>query len=79
MVYLLKCEEYQKYYVASTTNSFTRRFNNHESSLLRYGKGKRGEHLYSHFFAEGHVGLNNVRVPIIDRTDLTKPTEREAF
>ena len=58
VVYLLKCERCRKDYVGSTINSFRERFNNHESSLLRYGKGKRGilgEHLYSHFFAEGYA------------------------
>ena len=47
-----------------------------------YGKAKTaipGEHLYSHFFAESHVGLNDVRVQIIDRINVTTPTEREAF
>ena len=78
----MKCEQCHKRYVGSTINSFRKRFNNHKSSLLRYRKGKRsiqGEHLYLHFFAEGHVGLNDVKVQIIDRTDVTKPTEREAF
>ena len=82
MIYLLKCERCHKHYVGSTINSFRKRFNIHKSSLHRYGKGKRGipaEYLYSHFFAEGDVGLNDVRVQIIDRTDVTKSTEREAF
>ena len=58
VVYLLKCERCRKDYVGSTINSFRERFNNHESSLLRYGKEKKGilsEHLYSRFFAEGHA------------------------
>ena len=82
VIYLLKCGRCHKHYVGSTINSFRKRFNNHKSSLLRYGKGKKGmpgEHLYSHFFAEGHVGLNDVTEQIIDRTDVTEPTEREAF
>ena len=82
VVYLLKRERCHKHYVGSTINSFRKRFNNHKSSLHRYGKGKRGipaEYLYSHFFAEDHVGLIDVRVQIIDRTDVTQSTEREAF
>ena len=49
---------------------------------MRYGKGKEGipgEHLYSHFLAECHMGWNDVRMHIIVRTDVTKPTEREGF
>ena len=39
------------------------------SGMERGKRGISGEHLYSHFFAEDHVGL----------TDVTKPTEMEAL
>ena len=58
------------------------RFNNHKSSLLRYGKGQRGmagEHLYEHFFEAGHEGLSDMAYKIIDKTDFNKPVEREGF
>jgi hypothetical protein len=35
--------------------------------------------LYEHFFGEGHSGLSDVRVQIIDSTDVIKPTEREIY
>ena len=89
MIYLLKCEQCHKHNIGSTINSFRKRFHNHDSNLLRYGKGKRGMEMEKGvyqvsiyiciFFAESHVGLTDVRVKIIDRTDVTKPKEREAL
>ena len=40
---------------------------------MRYDKGQRGipgEHLYSHFFSNGHEGVNDMTVLIIDKTDV---------
>ena len=57
-------------------------FNNHKSSLRKYGQGIRhmaGEHLYAHFFGEEHEGLADLRVIIIDKTNMNDPTQREAF
>ena len=68
--------------MGSTITSFRYRFNNHKSSLTRFGRGQRGicgEHLYSHFFSKGHSGLTDVSVPIIDKTDIGDPTTREGF
>ena len=59
--------------MASTNTSFRARFSNHKSSLNSYGKGQKGtcgEHLYAHFWEEGHRGLDNVVVQIIDDTDV---------
>ena len=52
-------------------------FNNHKSSLKRLGKGQRGiagEHLYAHFLEEGHKGIEDIQVKIIDRTNVNDPT-----
>ena len=51
--YLIKCKRCGKQYIGSTINTFRIRFNNHKSSLNRYGTGQRnipGEHLCSYFF-----------------------------
>ena len=58
--------------------------NNHKSSLNRYGQGLRninGQHLYDNFLGEGHSGLSDFRVQIIDSTDVIviNPTERESY
>ena len=82
VVYLLSCKKCMKSYVGSTINTFRLRFNNHKSSLKRYGKGQHnipGEHLYAHFFTEGHEGLSDITVNIIDRLDVKNPTEREGY
>ena len=62
--------------------AFRKGFNNHKSSLIRYGKGQKeicGKHLYSHFYTEGHSGIKDFSVQIIDVTDVNNPTERESF
>ena len=49
---------------------------------MRHGSGQRGilgEHLYAHFFEDGQRGLEDVIVMIIDKTDVSKPVEREGF
>ena len=82
VIYLLSCKTCKKSYVGSTINSFCTRFNNHKNSLNRYGTGQQGisgEHLYAHFFSEGHVGLADLSVNIIDKTNSSNPTDREAF
>lgn len=82
VVYLLSCKKCNKQYVGNTTTSFRKRFNNHKSSLQRYGRGQRGipgEYLYAHFFSNGHGGLSDLSATIIDKTNVNNPTEREGF
>ena len=82
VVYLISCTKCRKNYVGSTITSFRKRFNNHKSSLVRYGKGQRGisgEHLYAHFYEEGHEGIENMIVKIIDKTNISEPTIKEGF
>ena len=46
-------------------------------SFGRYGNGQRnipGEHLYAHFFTEGHDGLTDLSGNIIDKLDVNNPT-----
>jgi hypothetical protein len=62
VVYLITCGKCSKQYVGNTVTSFRFRFNNHKSSLNRFSKGQRGlcgQHLYEHFFEEGHSGFND--------------------
>ena len=80
--YLISCNICGLQYVGSTITSFRLRFNNHKSSLNRYGRGQTnvaGQHLYAHFFGEGHSGLSDLSVQVIDCTDVNNPTERESF
>ena len=42
-------------------------------------RGIAGEHLYAHFFENGHNGLEDVRVKIIDKTNVNDPRTREGF
>ena len=42
-------------------------------------RGIGGEHLYAHFFSEGHYGIDEVQVQIIDVTDVARPTVRESY
>ena len=81
VVYLVTCKACKMQDVGCTITSFTLRFNNHKSSLNRYGQGKNvnGQHLYEHFFAECYWGLDDFLVKIIDKTNVTKPTKRESY
>ena len=59
-----------------------KRFNNHKSSMNRYSKGQSritGGHPYSNFFETGHKGIEDMRVKIIDTTNVNDPTKREGF
>ena len=71
-----------KLYVGSTITAFRTRLNNHKSSMKRYERGERGipgEHLYAHFFEEGHAGLADVEVMIVDRTNVNDPAGKRRF
>ena len=66
----------------NTITPFSLRFNNHKSALNRYGRGQRNicrQQLYAHFWGEGHSGLSDFLVQVIDVTDVNNPTERESF
>ena len=41
--------------------------------------GISGEHLYAHFYEEGHEGIENTIVKMIDKTNINEPTAREGF
>ena len=50
--------------------------------MNRYGKGQRripNEHLYAHFYEEGHRGILDMSVKIIDKTNVNEPTNRQGF
>ena len=82
VIYVIRCISCSKIYVGSTITTFRKRFNNHKSSKRKYEQGGRkmaAEHLYAHFFSPGHKGLCDVRVIIIDKTNVDRPTQREAF
>ena len=68
--------------MGSTITCFRRRFNNHKSSVIRYGNGLSGilgEQLYAHFYEGGHGGIKDMLVKIVGRTDGSDPTKREGF
>ena len=46
---------------------------------LRCLQNRPGEHLYAHFFYQGHNGMQDVKVKIIDKTNVACPTQREGF
>ena len=62
------------YYVGSTTTKFRLRLNNHKSRIRRHemlGQAEKGadDLLYRHFCSEGHSGLTDVRIQLIDRVN----------
>jgi hypothetical protein len=82
IVYLISCKSCGLQYVGNNITRFRLRFNNHKSALNRYGRWQRnicGQQLYAHFWGEGHSGLSDFLVQVIDVTDVNNPTERESF
>ena len=77
VVYLISCTKCRTSCVGSTIKSFRKRFNNHKSSLVRYGKGHEG--IEEDIWQEGHEGIENMIVKIIDKTNINEPTTREGF
>ena len=81
VVYLITCKQRKKQNVGSTVTPFRLRFNNHKSSLDRFGRGHKeicGQHLYAHFLG-GAFWIKGFFAQVIDVTDLNKATERESF
>ena len=81
VVYLITCKKCGLQYVGNTVTPFRLRFNNHTSSVMRYGRGQRGicgQKLYAHFYTEGHEGLKDLEAQVIDATDVSRPNERES-
>jgi hypothetical protein len=73
VVYLVTYKACKIQYVGCTITSFRLRFNEHKSSINRYGQGKintSGQHLYEHFFGDGHSCLSDFMVQIIDIADV---------
>ena len=81
-IYLITCKKCGLQYVGNTVTTFRLRFNNHKSSMMRYGKGQRGmggQKLYAHFYTEGYEGLMDLEIQMMDITDVNRPNERESF
>ena len=74
VVYLITCKKCSLQYVGSTVTKFRLRFNNHKSRIRRHkmlGQAEKesDDLLYRHFCSEGHSGLQDVRIQLIDRVN----------
>ena len=74
VVYLVSCKVRGLQYVGSTTTKFRLRLNNHKSWLRAHSKmsdaNKVGDDLiYRHFYSQGHHGLQDVTIQLIDRVN----------
>ena len=59
-------------YVGSTMTRFRLRFNNHKSRLKAHSKlsgndKKKDDLVYRHFYTQGHNGLKDLEIKLIDR------------
>ena len=73
-VYLITCKKCSLQYVGSTITKFRLRFNNQKSSIRKHemlgGAEKVADDLlYRHFCSEGHSGLSDVKIQLIDRVN----------
>ena len=74
VVYLITCQKCSLQYVGSTVTKFRLRFNNHKSRIRRHGRmgpaeRERDDVLYQHFWSEGHNGLSDMKIQLIDRVN----------
>lgn len=74
VVYLINCKVCGLQYVGSTTTKFRLRFNNHKSRLRAHSKmspanKETDDLIYKHFFSDGHQGLQDLNVQLIDRVN----------
>ena len=74
VVYLITCQQCSLQYVGSTVTKFRLRFNNHKSRIRRHGRmgpaeRERDDVLYQHFWSEGHNGLSDMKIQLIDRVN----------
>ena len=71
VIYLINCTKCKVQYVGSTTTRFRTRFNNHTSrvnahvNLSLNQKGK-DDLIYRHFNSDGHRGLEDMQIQLID-------------
>ena len=83
VVYLISCKVCGLQYVGSTVTPFRFRFNNHKSRINTHVKSSRNykemdDLIYKHFCSNGHHGVSNVEVMLIDRvTNEEKLREKE--
>ena len=82
LIYLLTCKTCSKQYTGETTDHFRYRWNNYKANDRKFQRGEpcMQEHLFEHFYSEGHNGfLNDVSVTLIDKTDGKDPKKREYY
>ena len=71
-----------KQYTGETTDQFKLRWSNYKSNDKKFKKGEHcmSEHLYEHFFNDGHNGfIKDVVITLIDKTDGKDPKNRENY
>ena len=81
-MYLLTCKICLKKYVGQTIGEFRFRWNNYKDNyrIAEGGEAHMQSYLFDHFKTEGHTGfLHDVEISLIDKTDPSKPLEREQF
>ena len=72
VLYLISCRKCGLQYVGSTSTKFILRFNNHKASVRRHERLSEQDQmeddlLYKHFWSEGHSGMADMNVQLIDR------------
>ena len=71
VVYLIFCKRCGLQYIGSTITKFRQRFNNHKSRMTKHSRKSssswlRDDVIYQHYSLEGHCGLTDVGVMLID-------------
>ena len=77
LFYLFTRKTCSKQYTRESADQFRFRWNNYKSNDKKI---KRGEHLYEHYYSDGHDGFfQGVTITIIDKTDGKDPKNRKRY
>ena len=86
VVYLTEYKSFPKQYVGSTITPFLSRFNDYKSGARKFSKfhpkkcNVHQEQFHRHFNSEGHYGMEDWKITIIDRAeDLLELRRRESY
>ena len=82
VVYLVSCKTCQKQYTGSTETAFRLRFNNYKSAHRSFLKNKKvkQESFHAHFEKDGHNGICDWEVRLIDQAEnVDDLRRRESF
>ena len=81
LIYLITCKKCKKQHVGSCITRFCTRFSNYRSCHRKFcgGHSVIQVSFYAHFMLDGHCGINDWRIILIDKGCNKQETKNRAF